>query len=133
MPVTIDWHDEAKTILRMPISDPWTLAEMNQASEESRKMMSTVSHPVVLIMDASETKGFPKNIFSHYATNTKEADLPRNQEAVIVVVRGPLLQAFVSTAKRILPQITKKMHMADTLDKAEFTIARLRQTTPPAQ
>jgi hypothetical protein len=130
MPVTIHWHDESKTILRMPITDPWTLAEMNAAAVQSRQMMATVDHKVVLIMDALETNGFPKNVFSHFATNTKESDLPINQEAVIVVVRGALLQAFVSTAKRILPHLTRRMHMADSLAAAEAKIAALRHTQP---
>lgn len=132
MPITVRWYDDDQTIIHMPISDPWTITDLTLATQESYRMMAQVGHTVDLIMDASETTGIPRNILSHFATNTTEATLPTNQGFVLVVVRNTLLQTFVSMAKRILPHITRKMHMADSLPGAVGKIMRLRETVETA-
>ena len=133
MPAATAWHDEARTIIHMQISDPWTLPDLTAATQESYRLMAQVTNSVDLIMDFSRTTGLPRNVFSHYATHTTEASLPANQGFVLVIVRGTLLQTFAGMAKRILPNVTRKMYVVDSLAAADTKIASLRESASSAK
>jgi len=129
MPVSAIWHDEAHTIVRVEFRDPWNMTELSQAIQGSRQLMSSVSYIVDAIWDGTGTKGAPSNLFSHFMMPNEDTKIPDNQRYVVVVVRGAFLQTFVGMAKRLLPQITKKMHITHSLEDAEAKIAALRTTS----
>ncbi len=126
MPVSAAWNDEAHTIVRVEICDPWNMSELSQAIQVSRQLMGSVSYTVDAIWDGIGTKGAPSNLFSHFMMPNEDTKIPSNQRYVVVVVRGAFLQTFVGMGKRLLPQITKNMHITSSLDAAEQKIMTLR-------
>ncbi|MBI1257987.1 MAG: hypothetical protein GC204_10985 [Chloroflexi bacterium] len=129
MPLSTTWYDEAKTIVRIEFQDPWNMTELSQAIQASRELMESVSYTVDAIWDGTGTKGGPSNILSHFMMPNEDTKIPTNQGVVVVVVRGAFLQTFVSLAKRLLPQITRQMHITNSLQAAGEKIALLRQNT----
>jgi hypothetical protein len=129
MPVSATWHDEAHTIVRVEFSDPWNMTELSQAIQTSRQLMSSVGYTVDAIWDGTATKGAPSNLFSHFMMPNEDTEIPANQRFVIVVVHGTFLQTFVGMAKRLLPRITRKMHITHSLQDADRKIAALRSTS----
>ena len=130
MPISATWYDDAKTIVRVEFNDPWTMVELSQAIQVSRQLMSSVPYTVDAIWDGTGTKGGPSNILSHFMMPNEDTKIPPNQGVVVVVVRGAFLQTFVSFAKRLLPQITRNMHITNSLQAADEKIALLRRNTP---
>lgn len=126
MPVSATWYDDACTIIIVRLHDPWTLADLSAAISESRRLSSSTNSMVDLIWDATETSGAPSNIVSHFMFTSEDTNIPANQGAVIVVVRTTFLKSFVALAKRLLPRITRNMHIVADLPAAEVKIAALR-------
>ena len=127
MPISVAWHDDGKTIVRLVFDAPWTLAELGDAVRESRALITSVPRMVDVIWDATEAGGVPRNVITHFLLNLEIVQIPANQGAVIVVARSTFLQNFARLAKRSLPKITRNMHIVDTLANAEALIASLRE------
>jgi hypothetical protein len=106
--------------------DPWTLADMRSAIRESRELLTSVDHTVDVIWDGTETGGAPSNLFSHFMFPNEDTDIPENQGAVIVVVQTSFLRSFAALGKRLLPRITRNMHITTNLPAAEAKIEALR-------
>jgi len=126
MPVSATWHDDAHTIVRVEFRDPWNMVELSEGIRVSRQLMDSVSYTVDAIWDSTRTKGIPANLFSHFMMPNEDTKIPANQGAVVVVVHGALLQTFAGMAKRLLPQITKNMHITNNLQAADAKIVLLR-------
>ncbi len=127
MPVKASWFDDAHTIVHIEFSDPWTLADLSAGIQTGRQLMSSVDHTVDAIWDGTNTKGAPSNVFSHFMVANEDTEIPANQRFVIVVVRSAFLHTFASTAKRLLPRITRNMHITNSLQAAEQKIEALRK------
>ena len=126
MPVSTTWHDQAHTIVRVEFRDPWSMAELSEAIRVSRQLMGSVSYTVDAIWDGTGIKGAPSNLFSHFMLPNEDTKIPTNQGAVVVVVHGAFLQTFAGLAKRLIPQITKNMHITHSLQAADEKITVLR-------
>ncbi len=126
MPVSARWYNDAKTAVYVEFSDPWTLTELSTALKQSRALMSSVDYSVDAIWDSSKTSGMPKNILSHFMVSNADTDIPDNQRAVVVIVHGMFLQSFAGMAKRLLPRITKNMHITSSLQDADKKLRSLR-------
>lgn len=126
MPVSVAWHDEARTIVRLNLISPWTLAELGDAVRASREMITSIPGTVDVIWDATEAGSLPSNVITHFLLNLEIVQVPANQGAVVVVAHSTFLQTFARLAKRSLPKITRNMHITDTLPNADALIGSLR-------
>lgn len=126
MPVMTEWHDSAQNTIRLAISDPWTINDLSDGIRASRNLMGSVNYSVDAIWDASQTKGAPSNMLSHFMLPNQDSIIPNNQGAVVVVVNNMFLKQFVMIAKRLMPHTTKNMHIVSTLPDAEKKLETLR-------
>ncbi len=126
MPVSASWFDDANTIVRIEFTDPWNMTELSQAIQASRQLMSSVNHTVDSIWDGTNTKGAPSKLWSHFMVANEDTEIPANQRYVIVVVHSAFLHTFAATAKRLLPRITRNMHITNSLQAAEQKLETLR-------
>src|ERR1700753_3307036 len=99
MPINVAWDNEAHTIIRYDVRDPWELPEYSKALFHTWSMIESVKHPVHVIVDFTIFFSFPKNLLS-IASNTNNQLHPR-QELVIGVKVSPYLQAVVGLAVRV--------------------------------
>jgi hypothetical protein len=128
MPVMTHWHDQANSVIRVEFSDPWTLTELSSGIQSSRQLMSSVDHTVDAIWDGTKTKGAPSNMLSHFMFPNNDTIVPPNQGAVIVIVNGMFLRQFAIIAKRLMPQITRNMHITTSLPDAEKKIKSMQDS-----
>lgn len=126
MPVMTEWHDSTQNTIRLAISDPWTINDLSDGIRASRKLMSSVDYSVDAIWDASETKGAPSNMLSHFMLPNEDSLIPKNQGTVVVVVNNMFLKQFVMIAKRLMPHTTKNMFIVASLFDAEKKLQSLR-------
>jgi hypothetical protein len=118
MPVTTEWYDDTQTILHMRFTEPWTISEMSEAIHAARLNMQDVAHMVDLIFDIGQVQRIPANIITHFALSREDSHTASNQRYVVVVVQNRYISSLVAVSKRMLPAITQKMLMVNTLDEA---------------
>ncbi len=102
------------------------MADLRSGIQVSRALLASVEHTVDAIWDGTETNGAPSNLFSHFMIPNEDTEIPPNQGVVVVVVNTAFLKSFVAMAKRLLPRITRNMHITHDLPSAEAKIAVLR-------
>jgi hypothetical protein len=130
MPITVSWHNDEHTVIRLTFHAPWALPDLSESIESCYALLRSTDAPVDAIWDASEISGIPHNLLSHFILRSPHIDIPPNQRAVLVVARSPFLKSFLSAARRALPARTRKMYIFDDLGAAERFIESLRLTMP---
>lgn len=119
MPVQAHWHNDDHTIVRILITDPWTLPELSDALQEARRLQESVHYPVDAIWDGTTVKTVPNNVLSHFMLSRQDSQPPANHRTLVVVARSTLLKTFISSARRLMPYATKNMYVTDSLEAAE--------------
>jgi hypothetical protein len=103
MPISAEWDNREHTIVRIQVTDPWTIEEYTQAGTRSWDLIETVNHPVHLIIDFTHAYSFPKNLLASAPTTHSQIH-PR--QALVVGVRiSPYLQAVMKAAIRVFPRL----------------------------
>ena len=121
MATTTVWDNEAKTILYTHIEGRWTLDEHYRSIETSRAMLAEVDHPVVFILDFSESGPPPAKLLTA-GRNMSRGQSP-NLEQIVFVNANRLMEMLIDVIRKIYPSGVRKMAFADTVDDARL-IAR---------
>jgi hypothetical protein len=127
MPVSADWDNEAHTVVRVQIHDPWDTQQYSQATLQAWSLIESVDHTVDLIIDFTDAYSFPKSILSQ-ASITNIHIHPR-QGLVIGVKISPYLQAVIKTTIRVFPRLGHKLCFVQTVQDAYELIQK--QTIKP--
>lgn len=126
MPVSVQWDDEAKTILRYTYQGQWTWQELYTAANEGNAMIEDLDYNVSCIIDLSSSRILPQNALVHGKNlNTRT---PRNVEMNVVVGANALVRSVVDAFMRVYSSLMKitKVRFAANLDEARAIIARVR-------
>lgn len=126
VPISASWYDDDQTIVIIRFEDPWELRDLSEAIQVSRQLIGSVEYTVDAIWDGTATNGAPSNIFSHFMVPNDDTTVPLNQGLVVVVVNTAFLKSFAALAKRLLPRITKHMHIVTNMQAAEAKIETVR-------
>lgn len=128
MPVSAEWDNEAQTIIRIYIDDPWSIDDYNQATLHAWSLMETVDYSVHLIVDLTDTFTFPKNLLS--AAPTTNSHVHRRQGLVVGVKISPYLRAVMRVAIRVFPRLGQNVLFTQTLQEAYDLIQRHNPDPP---
>lgn len=123
MPVTVNWDNDDKTIVRYQLSGAWTPEELFPALDQGAALMNSIDYPVDVILDFAGSTAFPLDklfAMGRYAEGKTSA----NQRRVVMVRSLPVLRGLLDTMRRFLPRATRGVYFADTLDDAYALIAR---------
>jgi len=134
MPVTVNWDNEEKTIIRYDIIEPWTWDEMWVALEKDDELIDSIDHIVHLLFNGEAIKVFPGNPIGHlrmFASKTR-------QPLGLIVIVGPnvWIHTIVSLFSKLLPRRAKGMEgilSARTVEEGRALIEAHRKkadTTP---
>ena len=126
MPYQVTWDDEEKTIVVQTYSGKVIIEEYYRAIDESAELLSSVQHPVDLIMDASEAKTDMKGFLTAVSYANKK--VPANQRFVIVVGANRFVQTMGKVAGTIAPKATENVYFVDTLEDAHTVITEYRRS-----
>ncbi len=122
MPITVEWDDEQKTVVRWTISGELSWEDYRQASQVSREMAANVKGDTYTIFDATLIGRVPGNVLARLPS--LEIDTPPNQRLSVVV--SP--KGFIKTAAQIFSSVYGGLTNATTLEEAREIIARDRQS-----
>jgi hypothetical protein len=124
MAIQIIWDNEEKTILRHVYTGQWTWEEMRQQDAEVQAMLSTVSHPVDMIIDMRDSFFLPRGPTIGNLRNA-EAHLPANARS-IVLVGSNILVLLISRVMRLIPSTaSRRFYIAASLEEARDIIAKI--------
>lgn len=123
MPISADWDNPEKTIIRYVISNPWSLDELYERQADVRVMLETVDHTVHLITELKPPIVPPKNALVNLKRATGIA--ADNEGVHYVVGSGALLQTVYGVMQKILPSVIERMHFVPTLEEARAALAQI--------
>ena len=116
MPIYAEWGNENHTIIRIHLHDPWLLSEYFQAVSETQSMASTVTHPVHLIYDLSDSFNVPLDLLPSIRAIEKRFVPP--QGITVCVKTSPYLRAVMRMGIRVFPHLGHNLFFADSLQEA---------------
>lgn len=126
MTITVQWDDEAKTIVRWVFDGKWTWDEYNRAMTESNERVRDVDHFVDAIMDLSHSNMLPSNVLSNTHAARDEIQ-PKNIRWIYIVSHQALLKALINIFTRLYERFGKGgLSMVESLDAAYADIQKRR-------
>ncbi|MBZ0280208.1 MAG: hypothetical protein K8L97_05675 [Anaerolineae bacterium] len=84
MPVTVEWDNAEKTIVRMRMIGKWTWDEAYNAQKEGDALINSVTYPVCAIIDLRESGGVPLSAMS----NARSMSAKQNSRVKMTVFLG---------------------------------------------
>jgi hypothetical protein len=100
MPITTDWDNPEKTIIRYHYGGKWNLTEFYAAFETAHKMIDTVNHQVHLIIDVRNSNILPNGVLSQGRTAANRAKHP-NQGIIVIVGASGLIRGMFDVFKKL--------------------------------
>lgn len=126
MTITVDWHDDARTIVRWVFPAHWTWEDYNEAQVASNALLASVDYTVDIIGDLTVSSSLPPAALTGYKNTLRRS--PSNTGLIVLVKSNFFVKAMVETLKTLVPSGTPgtDFDFADTIEEAEALI-RQRQ------
>lgn len=125
MGITVNWEDEAQTILRMEFEGHWTVDELRKVGTDCILMIRTVKHPVYVVSDFTESAGVPIGVF--WQARDLNQMRPPNWEAGITITRDALSRNLLEMFGHVyLGARRMRLHAVGSRAEAETLIQCLK-------
>ncbi len=121
MPVMVNWDDDAHTLLCFCVTGRWTWQEYNWAWLESISMMSSVSHKVNFIIDATEMISLPPDLLTRILNFVRSQ--PRNVGISFVATTSGFLNLLLTSLKQIAPREIGYLRSVPSIEAARHTLS----------
>ncbi|SRR5258706_6926935 len=125
MPITVQWDDDEKRVVRYTFDGKWTWDEYHSAIANAFDLVKDLPYIVNMLLDFSASNLFPSNALSHFAGSMKTP--PRDYDAVVVVTRSRFVETIASVISRLSGRIGKKIIVVKTLDEGRAYLATLEK------
>jgi hypothetical protein len=119
MKINVSWDNDAKTILHYKFAAGWSWNDLREIFNEGYQMLSTVDHPVDVIMDFTEAAMFAPSGAIGQARHV--ANNPRHENIRLTILVG---SSFVSSIFNMMSRIAGNLSgkwdvvFVNTLDEA---------------
>ena len=127
MRVTVDWDDEAHTIIRYTYAEGWTWADYEVAIKTAYKITQAVNPPMLdVIADFSDASLAPKNLIANFQ---KSLNSPYTIHFGVTILVTPnlFMTRMIEMYRKINKQGSKRIRLTKTIDEARAIIAKIRQ------
>jgi hypothetical protein len=125
MPVTAQWDNDDKTIIRFDVSGRWTWAEYRAANAEIRKMVDGLSYIVHFIVNPldDQSRGYlPPGALQHI--RSVYGSVSPNVGMTAVIGASPYYHALYAIGRKIYPQIAVRYRFANSLEEARALLSQ---------
>lgn len=122
MPITVQWDNPEKTIIRVTFDGRWTHREFTTAVQQRRQLMESVTHHVDVIVDMSGGQFIPTRMITTLVNLNRH--IPANRRLLIYVRASRLFRVIVSTVVRIVPRAGQNVLFVDSISDAKAIIAK---------
>ncbi len=135
MPIHVEWHNEEKKVLIRTVEGHWTWEHWYTARDEAESMMATVSHPVTLVIDFTNSLGMPPRALGQFTALMSNP--PDNLDITVMVGLNRLLQHIYNVGKKMYHNHNlaekRRITLVPSIEEAHALIEeRLKQREDPA-
>ncbi len=130
MPVTVEWDNEEKTVIRFDYDGAYTWEDVYNAMDKSNKMMETVEHSVAHIIDVRKAGSVPPNALSH-ARRIEAKTHPRRSYHVTVGA-NTFVRVMFNTFTKLKMSVSAERglnYFTSSIDEARAWIAEQQAQT----
>ncbi len=125
MPITVNWFNEEKTILRYYFEGDWTWADMDAAIARANALLASVDHRVDVLIDIRASQWMPSDgALSYLRRATLNA--ADNWGMGVFVGLSPLMQATLGIFARVYRTLGARYAAASSVAEAVSIIERER-------
>lgn len=134
MPVTVEWDNDDKTVVRMEMTGRWSWEEAFAGSERGYNLLESVPYEVGVIIDFSRSAGLPPNAITH----AKGMIQRRHSRTGLTVFVGAnaVFMSLWGIFSRVYALFAQKQNsvFASTIDEARAILAqRYSRQMPTAE
>jgi hypothetical protein len=131
MPITVEWDNPEKTVIRMSMIGTWTWDEAYTRASEGYALLESVDYEVGIIIDMTQSHHVPDRAISNAQAMIRRRH-PRTGLTVFVRA-NTLFTTMWNIFSRIYTALAKKQNsvFADTLEDARAILAKVYP--PPAK
>ncbi len=126
MPITINWLDADKTIIRYEFEGHWTWTDLHDAIKQVNSMLESVVHPVYVIIDVSKGSVVPSGAISQMRMGNMNP--ASNWAGGVFVGMSTFLRTLISTFGRVYPKMGERYIVANSMDEALQIIKQKRSS-----
>jgi hypothetical protein len=126
MPISVTWDNEQHTVVRLDVTDRWTLDELDTAIQEVYLLIAMVDQPriAVIMHFVGGTVNPPEGVLSH--ARQLIARNPDNIHLTVVVSKGGFARVMLDAIFKLnrMSSRTLQLTTAETLEEARAIAAR---------
>jgi len=129
MPITVEWDDDAKTIIRWNYSGPWTISEFHRLRYQEQRLRAEVDHRIDCLIDVRAIHMLPKSVSSLFKTLAFETTEYHPETSLTVIVgANTVMRVWYEVFKHLYPEQARRYRFVAQLEDAYTTIAEARAT-----
>ncbi len=129
MPITIEWDNEAHTILLHTYVGKWMLAEYDAAAAQAREMVVQEGHPVYYIIDLVRSAAPPLGVAARVVRATEGRTANEGLTILVGLKQQPMLAMLADQGSRLFPHLRLTYQFADSLDEARQMLTDVTATS----
>lgn len=127
MGVSVHWWNDSNDIVYYEFDGTWHWGDFYTAFEKSRKLQSSVPYRVDVIVDLTNSDGYPPNAISHVRKIAAERET--NVHLSVLVTQNLFIPPLLKIAGRLSPAIAHDFRVAPTVEAALALIESDRRQT----
>lgn len=101
MHITVDWDNENRTIIRFQFQRGWTWDNLRAAIGQADDLITSVDHPVNLVIDIREAGAIPADFMSGATDIFASGEARANEGVKVVVGAGRLVRMAYDALRRL--------------------------------
>jgi hypothetical protein len=125
MGVTVQWDDDAKTVIRYDFEGDWDWTEFGVKAQEAFAMTRSVEHKVDTISNFKPGAKVPQDAFFQFRRAMTKA--PKNRGITVIVGATLFIRTLVTVFSRIYKQLGERLQLADSLEQAQTILQERRE------
>ena len=126
MPIQVSWGNPQQTIIHSAFNQTWTLEDGHNMIDEMYKLTSSVSHPVHVIIDFTNSQSSPAKLLT-IGNHIQKRSTPNMGISIIVKANG-FLRAISQLIMKMFVK-NQKLYFVNTLDEARKIIEQYEQAS----
>ncbi len=129
MPVSVEWLDDAQTILLCKLRGEWDWKAVHDGIDRLKRLAAAVPRAYV-VMDVSEAGPLPQDALRYFAN--VQAALGENVHCVMLVGTHPLVRVLFEVMSRVRRNHNRRVFLMESLSSAVNRIAAQQTSGKPA-
>ncbi len=125
MPITVEWHNNARSILLYTFSPDWTVADLEAAVNECKHHLSSIAQPVAVLLDYQQADAVPESLLGFGRRLFPVID--KRISTIVMVGASPLFRSTYLAILRSIGKITHTIDFVETVEQALALIDSRRQ------